>query len=93
LSHGLSSTSGDPEPEGPPSLEVSTGGGPGTVREGVGELSGVVAVHDANGPWGQPLGPMEICTVRRIIGGPTGPTTTEIWWPSSSSSSLPSSSP
>jgi hypothetical protein len=60
LPHGLSSTSGDPEPEGPASLEGSTDGGPGTVREGVSELGGVVAVRGVSGPWGRPLRPMEI---------------------------------
>jgi hypothetical protein len=63
LPHGLSSTDGDPEPEGPTSLEGSADGGLGVVREGVGELSGVVAVRGASGPWGRPLRPMEIDAV------------------------------
>jgi hypothetical protein len=79
LPHRLSSTDGDPEPEGPTSLEGSADGGLGMVREGAGELSGVVAVRGASGPWGRPLGSMEIGVVRRIIGDPTGSTTTEIW--------------
>jgi hypothetical protein len=48
------------------------------VREGVDELGGVVAVHGANSPWGQPLGPIEIRAVRCITDGPTWPATTEI---------------
>jgi hypothetical protein len=72
LPHRLSSTGGDPEPEGLASLEGSTGGGPGAAREGVDELGGMVEVRGASGPWGRPLGPMEIHAVRRIIGGPTG---------------------
>jgi hypothetical protein len=78
LLHGLSSTGSDPESEGPSSLEGSTGGGLGAVREGVDELGGVVAVHGANSPWGQPLGPIEIRAVRCITDGPTWPATTEI---------------
>jgi hypothetical protein len=78
LLHGLSSTNGDPEPEGPALLEGSTCGSLGVPREGVGELGGVVAVRDTSGPWGWPLGPMEICAVRHIADSPTGPVTTEI---------------
>jgi hypothetical protein len=63
------------------------------VREGVGEVGGMVAVLRASGPWGRPLGPMEMRVVQRIAGAPTGPVTTEIWRSSSSSSSPPSSSP
>jgi hypothetical protein len=52
-----------------------------------------MVAHDASGPWGQPLGPMEIFAVWRITGGPTGPVITEIQQLLSSSSSPPSSSP
>jgi hypothetical protein len=50
LPHRLSSTGSDPEPEGPASLDGSVGGGPGTAREGVSELGGVVVVRGASGP-------------------------------------------
>jgi hypothetical protein len=60
LPHGLSTTSGDPEPEGLTSLDGSTGGEPGAAREGIGELGGVVAVRGASSPWGRALGLMEI---------------------------------
>jgi hypothetical protein len=93
LSHELLRSGSVPEPEGPASLEGSADGGPAAAREGVGKVGGVVAVLSASGPWGQPIGPMEIHAVRRITGAPTGLVTTEIWRSLSSSSSPPSSSP
>jgi hypothetical protein len=63
LPHGLIRFGGVLEPKGPASLEGSASGGPGAAREWVGEVGGVVAVVGANGPWGQPLGPMEIRVV------------------------------
>jgi hypothetical protein len=94
LPHELFRSGGVLEPEGPASLEGSADGGPDAAREGVGEVGGVVAVLGASGPWGRPRGLMKMHAVRRITGAPTGPVTTEIWRSSSSSSSsLPSSSP
>jgi hypothetical protein len=48
LLHILFRSGGVPEPEGPASLEGSANGGPGVVREGVGDVGGVVVVHGAN---------------------------------------------
>jgi hypothetical protein len=93
LSHGLFRSDGVSEPEGPASLEGSADGGPDAAREGVSEVGSVVVVHGTSGPWGQPHGSMDICVVRRIVGAPTGLVTTDIRHLSSSSSSLPSSSP
>jgi hypothetical protein len=87
--HRLKRAGGEPDPEGPTSLEGSAAGGPGATRVGVGEPGGMVASRDASGPWGRPLGPMEILTVRRITGGPMGPVTTKIWRLPSSSSPPP----
>jgi hypothetical protein len=78
LSHGFLRSDDVLEPEGPTSLEGSVGGGPGVAREGVGEVGGVVVVFGASGPWGRPLGPMEMHAIRRITGAPTRPVTTEI---------------
>jgi hypothetical protein len=93
LPHALLRSGDVPEPEGPTSLEGSADDGPDTMREGVDELDGVVVVRGASGPWGRPLGPLEIRAVWRIVGGPMGPMTIKIWRLTSSSSSLPSSSP
>jgi hypothetical protein len=78
LPHRLLRSGGIPEPEGPASLEGSVGSGPGTVREGVGEVGGVVPVLGVSGRWGRPLGLMEIRAVRRIAGTPMGLVTTKI---------------
>jgi hypothetical protein len=93
LPPGLFRSDDVPEPKGLASLEGSAGDGPGATREGVSEVDGLVAVHGASGPWGQPHGPMEMRVIRRIAGAPTGPTTTKMRRSSSSSSSPPSSSP
>jgi hypothetical protein len=106
LPHGLFRSGSVLEPEGPASLEGSVGSseGPaslegsvgsslGTMREGVVEVGGVVAVRGASGPWGPPLRPMKMHAVRHIAGAPMGLMTTEIWCSSSSSSPSPSSSP
>jgi hypothetical protein len=37
------------------------------MRKGVGEVGSVVVILGANGPWGQPRGPMEMRAVRRIV--------------------------
>jgi hypothetical protein len=50
LRHELFRSDGVLEPEGPASLEGSVGGGSSMVREGVGEVGGVVAVRGASGP-------------------------------------------
>jgi hypothetical protein len=60
LPHILNRSDGAPEPDGPASIDGSADGG-GTVREGVGEVGGMV-VLGVSGPWGQPRGPMEILT-------------------------------
>jgi hypothetical protein len=90
LPHGLNSSGGVPEPDGPASGDGSVGGDGGGVAR-VGEVGGVVSVYGASGPWGRPRGPMEMCAVQRITGAPMGPETT-VMRHSSSSSSLPSSS-
>jgi hypothetical protein len=93
LPHGLFRSGSVLEPEGPASLEGSAGSSLGTMREGVVEVGGVVAVRGASGPWGPPLRPMKMHAVRHIPGAPMGLMTTEIWCSSSSSSPSPSSSP
>jgi hypothetical protein len=63
LPHVLFKSSGVPEPEWPASLQGSADGGPSVVREGVGEVGGVVVILGASGPWGWPRGSMEMRTV------------------------------
>jgi hypothetical protein len=89
LPHELLRSGGILEHEGLASLEGRAGNGPDTVREGVGEVGGVVAVLGANGPCGQPRGPMEMRSIQRIVGTPAGPMTIEMWRSSSPSSSSP----
>jgi hypothetical protein len=72
LSHELFRSGGVPKSERLASLEGSVDGG-GTVRDSVGEVGSVVAVHGTSGPWGRPHGPMEILVVWRIAGAPIGP--------------------
>jgi hypothetical protein len=74
-----------PRAERPTSLEGSAGGSLGAAREVIGEVGGVVAVRGASGPWGRPLGPMEMRVIRRITGAPMGPMTTKMRRSSSSS--------
>jgi hypothetical protein len=50
LLHRLLRSGGVRKPEGPASLEGSAGGGPDAVREGVGEVGGVMVVLGASGP-------------------------------------------
>jgi hypothetical protein len=50
LSHRLFRSHSVPEPEGLALLEGSADGGPDVVREGVGEVGGMVAVRGANSP-------------------------------------------
>jgi hypothetical protein len=89
LSHRLNRSGSIPEPDGPASVDGSTGGG-GAMREGVSEVGDVV-VLGVSGPWGRPHGPLEILAVRRVNGACTRLVTTEIRHGSSSSS--PSASP
>jgi hypothetical protein len=91
LLHGLLRSGGVAEPEGPASLDESADNSPDTMREGVGEVGGMVVVHGASDPWGRPRGLIEMHAIWRITDTPTGPVTTEMW--RSSSSSSPSSSP
>jgi hypothetical protein len=57
LPHGLNSSGGVPEPDGPASGDGSvSGGGDGAARVGeVGEVDDVVSVRGASGPWGRPV--------------------------------------
>jgi hypothetical protein len=75
-------------------VDESTGGSSGgAARVGeVGEGGSDGSVRGASGPWGQPRGLMEMRAIRQVAGAPTGPVTT-VMRRSSSSSSLPSSSP
>jgi hypothetical protein len=69
LPHGLFSSGGRPNSEGPASLE---GSACGAARDSVDEVGDVVPVCGASGPWGRPHGPMEIRAARHIAGAPTG---------------------
>jgi hypothetical protein len=66
LPHGLNSSGGVPEPDGPTSGDGSVSGdGGGAARVGeVGEVDDVVSIRGASGPWGRSRGPMEMHTVR-----------------------------
>jgi hypothetical protein len=66
LSNELNRSGSAPKPDEPASVDGSTDDR-GAMREGVGEVGGVV-VLGAGGPWGRPHGSMEILTVRQVSG-------------------------
>jgi hypothetical protein len=95
LPHELNRSCGVSEPDGPTLVDgsIDSGGGGGVARVGeVGEGSGDGSIRGTSGPWGRPLGPMVMRAIRWTADTPTGPVTTVIRR-SSTSSSLPSSSP